>query len=97
MSDVSDHVLRNRAAWDDWAAEYEDPGHRAWSMDEPCWGIWGVPESDVEMLPEDATGLDCIELGCGTGYVSAWLARRGGHVVGIDNSSAQLRSAKRFQ
>ena len=97
MSDVSDHVLRNRVAWDEWAAEYEDTGHRAWSQDEPTWGIWGAPESNVRMLPADATGLDCIELGCGTAYVSAWLARRGARVVGIDNSSAQLRTAKRLQ
>jgi SAM-dependent methyltransferase len=42
-------------------------------------------------------GADVIELGCGTGYVSAWLARRGARPVGIDNSEAQLETAKRFQ
>jgi SAM-dependent methyltransferase len=42
-------------------------------------------------------GLDVIELGCGTGYVSAWLARRGARPVGIDNSQAQLRTASAFQ
>jgi SAM-dependent methyltransferase len=42
-------------------------------------------------------GLDVIELGCGTGYVSAWLARRGARPVGIDNSEAQLETARRFQ
>jgi SAM-dependent methyltransferase len=49
------------------------------------------------MLPADVAGLDAIELGCGTGYVSAWLARRGARPVGIDNSQAQLETAKRFQ
>jgi SAM-dependent methyltransferase len=97
MTDGSDHVVRNRAAWDGWATDYEQSGHRAWSQEEPSWGIWGVPESEVGMLPDDATGLTTIELGCGTGYVSAWLARRGARVVGIDNSSAQLRTAKRLQ
>ncbi len=97
MTEVGDHVLRNRAVWNGWADEYADPGHRAWSQDEPSWGIWGIPESDVGMLPEDATGLETIELGCGTGYVSAWLARRGARVVGIDNSPAQLRTAQRLQ
>src|SRR5439155_10975931 len=38
-----------------------------------------------------------IELGCGTAYVSAWLARRGARPVGIDNSPAQLATARRFQ
>jgi SAM-dependent methyltransferase len=97
MTDTSDYVVRNRAAWDGWAADYEDAGHRAWSQEEPTWGIWGAPESDVGMLPDDATGLKTIELGCGSGYVSAWLARRGARVVGIDNSSAQLQTAKRLQ
>jgi SAM-dependent methyltransferase len=38
-----------------------------------------------------------IELGCGTGYVSAWLARRGARPVGIDNSPKQLETAARLQ
>jgi SAM-dependent methyltransferase len=45
----------------------------------------------------DVAGKDVVELGCGTGYISAWLARRGGRPVGIDNSRAQLRNARRFQ
>jgi SAM-dependent methyltransferase len=97
MRERSDHVMRNRARWDRWAAEYEEPGRRNWASDEPRWGIWGVPEAQVGMLPANVTGLDVIELGCGTGYVSAWLARRGARPVGIDNSGAQLETAKRFQ
>jgi SAM-dependent methyltransferase len=49
------------------------------------------------MLPGDLAGKDVIELGCGTAYVSAWLHRRGAHVVGIDNSQAQLATARRLQ
>jgi SAM-dependent methyltransferase len=77
--------------------EYVDSGRRNWASDEPSWGIWGVPESEVGMLPADLDGLDAIELGCGTGYVSAWLARRGARPVGIDNSQAQLDTARAFQ
>ncbi len=94
---LPDHVRRNRAHWDSWAHDYEEPGRRNWAADEPSWGIFGVPESDVGMLPAELAGLDAIELGCGTGYVSAWLARRGARPVGIDNSEAQLATAKRFQ
>src|SRR5262249_15674319 len=36
-------------------------------------------------------------LGCGTAYISAWLARRGMRVVGIDASPAQLATAHRLQ
>jgi len=42
------------------------------------------------------TGINAIELGCGTAYVSAWMARRGAKVVGIDNSERQLATARRL-
>ena len=48
------------------------------------------------MLPGDMSGMRAIELGCGTGYVSAWMARRGASVVGIDNSERQLATARRL-
>src|ERR1035437_3916966 len=41
--------------------------------------------------------MDVIELGCGTAYVCAWLARRGARPVGIDNSPKQLDTALRLQ
>lgn len=96
MSDALDHVHRNRAAWDVDAAEYLEPGRQSWSAGEPRWGIWRVPEAQLPVLP-DVNGLDVIELGCGTAYVSAWLARRGANVVGIDNSRVQLNNARGFQ
>jgi SAM-dependent methyltransferase len=49
------------------------------------------------MFPDDLAGKDAIELGCGTAYISAWMARRGARVVGIDNSAAQLATARRLQ
>ncbi|MEO8208766.1 MAG: class I SAM-dependent methyltransferase [Chloroflexota bacterium] len=91
------HVAANREAWDRSAAEYVEPGHRAWAEMEPRWGLWSVPEADLRLFPDDLAGRATIELGCGTGYVSAWLARRGAHPVGIDNSPAQLETARRFQ
>jgi SAM-dependent methyltransferase len=90
------HVLRNRRSWNAAAHEYKEPGRRNWADEDPSWGIWSVPESNVGALP-DVNGKDVVELGCGTGYFSAWLARRGGRPVGIDNSPAQLSNARRFQ
>ncbi|MGH7001319.1 MAG: class I SAM-dependent methyltransferase, partial [Stellaceae bacterium] len=49
------------------------------------------------MLPGDLAGKDAIELGCGTAYISAWMYRRGARVVGVDNSQAQLATARRLQ
>jgi SAM-dependent methyltransferase len=90
------HVLKNRSHWDANAHEWVAEGQRHWAQSEPTWGIWNVPEAELDMLPRDMTGLKAIELGCGTGYVSAWMARRGAEVTGIDNSSAQLATARRL-
>ena len=57
--------------------------------------MFGVPESEVEL--GDVEGLDVIDLGCGTGYFSAWLARRGARPVGVDVTPAQLETARRLQ
>src|SRR5579872_6871658 len=97
VSGPDDHVTRNREAWDQWAAEYAGPGLRAWAAAEPTWGIWQIPEARTGVLPADLAGRDTIELGCGTGYVSAWLARRGARPVGLDNSAAQLATARELQ
>ena len=45
----------------------------------------------------DVAGLDVVELGCGTAYFSAWLARRGARPVGVDVTPAQLDTARRMQ
>lgn len=95
--DLPEHVRLNRAAWDQWATHYVEPGERGWAAKEPTWGLWDVPESELQMLPGDLAGKDAIELGCGTAYVSSWMARRGARVVGIDNSAAQLATASRLQ
>ena len=97
LTELPEHVRRNRAHWDVNAANYIAPGERSWASNDPKWGIWQVPESEVGMFPSSLEGLDTIELGCGTGYVSSWMARRGARCVGIDNSEVQLETARRLQ
>ena len=92
-----DHVARNRKEWDRWAADYEERGRRQWASAVPAWGVWDLPESQVRMLDFELHGCDAIELGCGTAYVSSWLARRGARTVGIDVSPAQLQTARQLQ
>ncbi|MCC6313169.1 MAG: methyltransferase domain-containing protein [Thermomicrobiales bacterium] len=96
LSDA-DHVRRNSAVWDRWAADYVAAGRRNWAADAVTWGIFDLPETEVGMLPPDLAGLDTIELGCGTAYVSAWLVRRGARPVGLDASPAQLATARQLQ
>ena len=57
VTGTADHVLRNRAVWDHWASGYAGPGLRAWSAAEPTWGIWGIPEAQVGLLP---AGLEVL-------------------------------------
>ncbi|MGH3680455.1 MAG: class I SAM-dependent methyltransferase [Natronosporangium sp.] len=95
---MPDHVLANRRYWDGERADWF--GARAqeyWAAAEPFWGIWRIPQSELPVLPDDVAGQDAVELGCGTGYVSAWLARRGARPIGIDNSARQLATARAMQ
>jgi SAM-dependent methyltransferase len=92
----SDSIARNVEAWTGWAKDYVEAGRRNWESNEPDWGIWNIPESEVGLLP-DVAGKDVVELGCGTAYVSSWVARRGGRPVGVDPTPAQLDAARAFQ
>lgn len=87
----------NRTLWTQVNAGFTDAdADRAWSADEITWGLFRVPERDVRALG-DVTGLDVVELGCGTAYFSAWLARAGARPVGVDLTPAQLETARRCQ
>ncbi|WCO67486.1 class I SAM-dependent methyltransferase [Iamia majanohamensis] len=90
-------IAGNRAHWNAAAHHWVGAGRRSWATDEVTWGVFGVPEADVGALP-DVAGRDVVELGCGTGYVSAWLARRGARsVVGVDPTEGQLATARTLQ
>jgi hypothetical protein len=53
-------------------------------------GSWGrggeygaFPNRSSAWFPDSVAGKDAIELGCGTAYVSAWLARRDARVPSV--------------
>ena len=87
---------RNREAWTEWAPEFAERAEANWAQDEITWGVWDAPEAELRVLPE-IDGKDAVELGCGTAYVSAWLARGNARVVGVDPTPAQLETARRMQ
>src|SRR6266545_156605 len=92
-----EYVAVNREQWTKANAEYTDArAHEAWSQREITWGTTRVRESDVNVIPEVA-GKDVVELGCGTAYFGAWLARRGARVIGVDVTPAQLDTARRME
>jgi SAM-dependent methyltransferase len=90
-------LATNRALWTMVNSAFTDEdSSRAWAATAVTWGLFQVPECDVGVLG-DVRGLDVIELGCGTAYFSAWLARRGARPVGVDVTRAQLDTAARCQ
>jgi len=99
MAELSPEAARHRDLWTQTNAEYTHAqGRRAWAQEEISWGIWSVPERGVGALAGiELEGADVIELGCGTAYVSAWLARRGARPVGVDVTPAQLETARQLQ
>jgi 2-polyprenyl-3-methyl-5-hydroxy-6-metoxy-1,4-benzoquinol methylase len=96
--EADDHVSVTRRQWDEhmsaWFERYARP---RWAAAEPYWGIWCIPQSQLPVLPADLAGVAAVELGCGSGYVSAWLARCGARPVGVDLSARQLATAHRLQ
>lgn len=97
MGEISEDARRNREDWTAANAEYTDANASAkWAEEAITWGVWSVPEGELGTLGPVA-GLDVVELGCGTAYVSAWLARRGARPVGVDVTPAQLATARRCQ
>ena len=96
MTDLKGYEQANQAAWDEAAQDYVENARQNWGTDEISWGMFGIPEAQVGMVP-DVNGLDVIEMGCGTAYFSAWLARRGARPVGIDLSERQLATAREMQ
>jgi SAM-dependent methyltransferase len=87
----------NRSLWTQVNADFTDAdADRAWAASEITWGLFRVPEKQLNTLG-DVTGLDVVELGCGTAYFSGWLARAGARPVGVDLTAAQLETARRCQ
>ncbi len=92
-----DHVRVNAEAWEARRDDQSELARRQWAAVEPTWGIFGIPESAAGILPSCLDGAKAVELGCGTAYVSAWLARRGALPIGVDPAMGQLRIARRCQ
>jgi SAM-dependent methyltransferase len=86
----------NIEAWTRANADHTDArAEEAWAKDEIDWGVFRVPESELQALP-DVAGKDVVELGCGTAYFGAWLRKRdAARVVGVDPTPAQLETARR--
>lgn len=96
--ELPDSIAANVAEWSQTNAEFTDAdAEKSWAPDvRLTWGVFGVPEDEIGSPLGDLEGLDVVELGCGTAYFSAQLARRGALPVGVDPTPAQLDTARRM-
>jgi len=94
-----DSIAANVAHWTKNNRERLDDGARieTWAEGDLRWGIFGITEADLGAPLGEVRGLDVIELGCGTAYFSARLAKRGARPTGVDPTPAQLATARRMQ
>src|SRR4029453_5707605 len=93
-SDDAVTLATNRELWTTVNRAFTDAdSRRAWAASEITWGLFGAPERDLGVLGE-VRGLDVVELGCGTAYFSARLARRGARGGAAHATPPQLTTAR---
>ena len=93
---MQQHQRVNRETWTEQVEWYAVAAEKNWQAKEPYWGLWGISDVDYKLMPDSLAGKECLEIGCGTAYVSAWMSRRGGTVYGIDPTPGQLATASRM-
>ena len=74
-----------RTGYDRWAPVYDRDGN-------PLQGLEGP---HVRALAGDVRGLTVLDLGCGTGRHSLWMAAAGAQVTGVDFSDGMLAEARK--
>ena len=84
---------KNRESWNRNSAAYQDAHGRVLSEKALAWGVWRMPEADLNILG-NVEGCDLLELGCGAAQWTMALSARGARAVGIDLSERQLKLAR---
>jgi len=84
---------QNRIFWDRQSDEYQEKHREFIGRPELRWGMWQVPESELQVLG-DMAGKDVLELGCGAAQWAVLLAQQGACMTGLDNSERQLEHAR---
>lgn len=97
VTSPANDVAVNRALWKVVNEQFTDRNaERAWGEREITWGLFKIAERELGVLG-DLDGRDVIELGCGSAYFSARLARQGARPVAVDLTREQLETARRCQ
>jgi len=97
-TDLPDSLAKNIEQWTKNNEEALDArAPKSWARESVTWGVFGIRDDDLGSPLGDVRGLDVVELGCGTAYLSAILAKLGAKPVGVDPTPAQLATARRMQ
>src|SRR5919107_129567 len=90
--DASESERASRLWWDADADDYLAEHGRDIGDADFVWCPEGLREADARLLG-DVTGLQVLEVGCGSAPCARWLAAQGAHPVALDLSAAMLRHA----
>jgi malonyl-CoA O-methyltransferase len=82
---MADDLASVRGGYDRWAAVYDHDANPLQALEGPV----------VRATVGDARGLNVVDLGCGTGRHSLWLAAAGATVTAVDFSEGMLAEARR--
>ena len=82
---MTDPLASVRHGYDRWAAVYENDANPLPALEAPV----------VRAAVGDVLGLSVLDLGCGTGRHTVWLAEAGASVTAIDFSEGMLAEARR--
>jgi SAM-dependent methyltransferase len=92
---AEDAVRANRGDWDRAADDYQHEHGEFLGDASFVWGPEGTDEAAVHLLGP-VSGAMVLEIGCGAGQCSRWLASQGASAVGIDLSFRQLQHSLRI-
>jgi malonyl-CoA O-methyltransferase len=82
---MTDLLASVRSGYDRWAAVYDHDGNPLQALEGPA----------VRTAAGEVRGLNVLDLGCGTGRHSMWLASAGAAVTAVDFSEGMLAEARR--
>lgn len=93
--DEETSVRANRSYWDGSAEDYLAEHGGALGASDFSWCPEGIRESDIGLLGE-VRRKQILEVGCGAGQCSRWLAEQGAIATGVDLSAGMLEQASRL-